>query len=435
MLGRHLTIALGCCLAQFVVATSLPAQALASRSTGAHYELQSQGSAEEAADFLNCLEAAFPQYAEFYGKTFKVSDKALLRVYFYETPEEWNKGMEMAGAANPGPAGGYYCLTTRAVFFYRQPSRSFTRRLMLEMCAYQFWAHASGHKRSPTPWFAKGAATLLSDHLWDGAELKLGAPPLISLENYAGVAKSRIATPKFDYRSILNSVTREDTAVHLAAIRLILSDPAYRRAMLAIRPSLDKGAKISAEEWSAALGPYKRFEDKLIESVIANQEPFAVGHMDWEGRRADRDEKTGETSYQLLGQAPWVSAARCSGEVKHLECSVAFPEEGGRAGLLLDWIGPTDYQAFLVARSGDWVIQRNSPNGWISITQGKLTNFGPANRTLSMRVERIESADGPLTVRVSAAGTSLAEGLVRNCYFGVILDNGRYEFRNIRMSK
>jgi len=52
------------------------ARELTARAIGPRYELKSQGSITEARDLLNVLEAAFPQFEEFFGKAPKASAPA-----------------------------------------------------------------------------------------------------------------------------------------------------------------------------------------------------------------------------------------------------------------------------------------------------------------------------------------------------------------------
>ena len=434
---RHALLFASC---SFSIAMSAPvvaqARELTARALGPHYELKSQGDAAEAKEFVNVLEAAWPQFTEFLGKAPKASATNRLRVYFYEDMEQWKAGMEHAGAVFPGPAGGNYCWKTQAVFFYRQPTLWFTRKLMLQMCAYQFLAQATGHKKLATHWYRFGAVHFLCNHAWDGENIQLGVAPALSLENQAAAALARLREPGFDYRKLLDPTDKDDSALHCEAMRVIQGEPAYRRGLFTLQKNLEKGVSTSTEEWNTAFGSYKRFDEKLRASVLRSQEPFVPAINQWETRRVETDEKSGDRTWTLRGQAPnYISVAATREESTSLEFRVDRKGQPGRVGALLDWIDHDDHTILLFMTEGSYHVQRRTKQGWTNLAGG-AAQVGPMGFTShSLRIERTTIAEGQVAATVSFDGKALLTTPVRNCRFGFALDSGVYDFEQVRLNR
>ena len=412
------------------------ARELTARAIGPRYELKSQGSITEARDLLNVLEAAFPQFEEFFGKAPKASASNRLRVYLYDDQDQWKAGLEQVGGTYLGPAGGNYCWKTQAVFFYRQPTDWFTRKLMLQMCAHQFMAHLTGHKKMASHWYRLGTVNYLSNHAWDGERIQIGVPPALTLENQASIALARLREPDFDYRKLITPTDKDDSAIHCEAMRVIQSEPSYRRALFSLRTQLDKGVALSTEEWNTAFGSYKRFDEKLRDSVARSQEPFVPVINQWETRRVDTDEKTGHRTWTLRGTAPnYISVATTREEANSLEFRVDRKGQPGRVGALLDWIDHDDHTVLLFMTEGSYHVQRRTKQGWTNLAGG-AAGVGPAGFTAhSLRIERTTIAEGQVAATGSFDGKALLTTPVRNCRFGFALDSGVYDFEQVRLNR
>ena len=434
---RH-ALRIAACGIGLALSCMLPGQTgeLGTRVVGRRYELKSQGSGTEAKELLAVLEAAWPAFADFVGKAPKVSASNRLRVHFYADQEQWRAGLDLAGATYSGPAGGNYCYKTQSVYFFRQPTTWFTRKLMLQMCAHQFLAHVGGHKKPASHWFRIGAVNYLCNHAWDGERIQIGVPPALTLENQAALVAARLREPGFDYRNLLDPTDRDDSAIHCEAMRLIQSEPPYRRALFSLRPQLDRGVSISTAQWNAAFGSYERFEDKLRASALRSQEPFAPVLNQWETRRVETDEKTGELTWTIRGDSPQHrSAAAAREDVSALSFRVDRRGQAGRVGVLLDWISLEDHRLLLFAADGSYLVQQRTPAGWEQLMAGAL-DLGPGGfKSHDFRVECTTAADGELAAAVQFDGKPLLATPVRNRRFGFALDSGVFDFEQVRLER
>ena len=400
-----------------------------------HYELQTQGEGAEATELVSMLESAWPQFATFYGKEPKVAENNRWRVYLFDDHDQFKLGMEQAGSEYPGASGGYYSWKTQAVYLYRQPTVWFTRKLLLQMCAHQFLGHATGHKRSATHWYLSGSIHYLSSHAWDGKTVQLGATPALTLENYALRAWAQVTSKGFDYRKLLEPNGQDNGPLHLEVIRLMQMDTGYRRALLQMRPRLNKGDNVSVEDWLMAFGNYKKFEERLKASVQRFQEPFAVGLNRWDTRSVELDPKTGKRTFCIRGEAPnYVTAAHAREDAQTLEFRVDRQGQAGRVGALLDWFGQEDFRMLIFNHDGSYLLQQRTKQGWAPLQDGRAP-VGPTGFTAhSFLIERTETADGQIAARVSFDGKPLTTVPVRNCLFGFAVDAGTFDFEQVRLN-
>lgn len=434
---RHALLFATCGISIAVSASVLgQARDLTTRLLGNHYEIKSQGSAEEAKEFMKLLDAAWPEFTKFVGKAPKTNATNRLRVYCYDDQEQWKAGMEMAGAVDWGPAAGNYCWKTQTVFFYRQSTVWFTNRLLLQMCAHQFLAHATGHKKPASHWFHFGVVNYLGNHTWDGENIQIGIVPALTLTNQAGVALDRLAEPEFDYRKLLERTARDDSAIHWQVIMMMQEEPSYRRALNALRPKLEKGTELSEADWDSAFGSYKRFEEKLRAFVLRSQEPFDPVINQWETRRIETDAKSGARTWTIRGQAPnYVSMATTREEAVSLEFRVDRKGQPGRVGALLDWIDHDDHTILLFMTEGSYHVQRRTKQGWTNLAGGAAP-VGPMGFTShSLRIERSATPEGQVAASVLFDGKPLLTTPVRNSRFGFALDSGVYDFEQVRLNR
>jgi len=70
-------------------------------SETAHYRLVSTGTQAEADDWTRMLEAAWPQYEAFFGKTPTLAKDAKLSVEFFETLADMQAAIRRAGGSPP----------------------------------------------------------------------------------------------------------------------------------------------------------------------------------------------------------------------------------------------------------------------------------------------------------------------------------------------
>ncbi len=152
------------------------------RVTTAHYDLWVEGL--DGAEVGRLLEAAYPQWAAFFGS----KPEGRLPAKIYADANAMKAGMAADGITYGG-GGGYYHPGNRTFYAFAQPSAFFSRMLILHEGTHQFhYLAATGNRGYAGFWFGEGLAEHFGMHVWDGAELSMGTVPLISLEDYPAQA-------------------------------------------------------------------------------------------------------------------------------------------------------------------------------------------------------------------------------------------------------
>ena len=396
---------------------------------GAHFELRTEGPSSEAEDWLRVLEAAWPQYAAFFGAEPALAKDARLQVQVYETGEAFRQALARDGVGDPGGAGGIYAFKTSIAYFFRQPSAWYTRALLLHECAHQFHGHLTSN-RALAGWYAEGAAEHLAHHVWDGKELKLGVVAPISLENYPLRALDSLRRPDFRFEQWLADGAPLDRPLGTHLVRLLHTQPGWSKRFRTLRKDLDRGATLTGTEWSRRLGAPKSLGADLLKSIEQQQQPFVVGFVDWDARRIDTDQRG--TRWTLSGSAAGVvSGAYTQREVRSLECVISQPLQAGRVGLQLDWKGVQDHTVCLLARDDTVYVQRMTSNGWTTLATKRVAPAQHSTRTL--RVERVQHSDGTLLEEVRVDGEVMGAWPVRNSHFGPAFDSGVVDFHDLRL--
>lgn len=415
-----------------VLAASAPARAsgeLGPPLVGARFELRSEGPQVEAREWLAVLEAAWPQYASFFGAAPKLGADERLAVQVHETSEAMNAALERDGVGRIA-AGGIYAFKTRKAYFFRQPSAWYTRALLIHECAHQFHARLHGDKDRPG-WYAEGVVEHLAQHAWDGTNLQLGIVAPISLEDYPKAALARLDASDFDFAARLAD-GGFDRPLGMHLVRLL-----HRRHAAdfrAARKKLDAGRPLDPADW-ARFGRRDKLEAELRAMVAAEQQPFRVGFVDWDARQFEQ--RDDGPAWSLRGQAQGVvSGAHAARECAWLEFEAAFPERLGRLGAQLDWIATNDHTVLLASRDGVALVQRMTPEGrWTNLLEPRKlpqkdgsTTFG-ARR---LRIERRADEQGAPLAAVLVDGVELLAAPVRNSHFGLAFDSGTVDFTGIR---
>lgn len=398
---------------------------------GARFELRSEGPEPEAREWLAVLEAAWPQYAEFFGAAPRLARDERLEVQVHETAAAMNAALEEDGIGRIA-AGGIYAFKTRKAYFFRQPSAWYTRALLIHECAHQFHARLEGDKDRPG-WYAEGVVEHLAQHAWDGESLRLGIVAPISLEDYPKAALEALSAPDFDFASRLAD-GGFDRPLGMHLVRLLhRTKPAEFRAA---RKKLDAGRHLDPADW-ARFGRADKLEARLRSMVEEEQQPFRVGFVDWDARKVE--ERADGPAWTLRGHAPTVvSSAHASSECEWLEFDCSFPEQLGRLGAQLDWIATDDHTVLLAAREGTTWVQRMSPrDGWTNLLaplklpeKDGSTAFG----TRRLRLERRADATGGVLAMVLVDGVEFVAVPVRNSRYGPAFDSGTVDFAGIRLA-
>jgi hypothetical protein len=328
-------------------------------SESAHYRLVSTGTQAEADEWTRMLEAAWPQYAEFFGKSPTLAKDAKLSVEFFETLADMQTAIRKAGGAPPSDAGGYYDFGSKTAFAWRQPSQWYTRTLLLHECAHQFhYLSRVAPKVSLGNWYSEGVAEHVSPHTWDGERLRLGVVPMLSLENRAGRALEAANASTFDVDALFDGKGEADRPQCMHVVRYLCRAEGgkLRPKFDEIAAKLDRGVKLDAKGCAAAFGPSKKLVASIAAWLPSVQEPWECITIEWDARAADA----------LRGfSADVVGLCRRRAETRRLTARMRPLGVGvWKGGVLLRYGAKDDYDIGMIWSGSRAVVDRRRNGAW-----------------------------------------------------------------------
>jgi hypothetical protein len=330
----------------------------------AHYHVEAEGEDALAAEAAKVLEAAWPEFAKFFGAEPALAEGEKLPVFIAATREGFATRLKADGITPP-ESGGYYSPGHRTAYLWRQPTLYYTRVLLLHETAHQFhYLARTGNRSLPAYWYVEGLAEYLGRHHWDGESLTLGALPVLSLEDYAAAAKKEIEGLGAPFAAHLGKLGLSRPLSYALIRFLLCADGGSRREKFEkLMAKLDRGAASGDLLWKA-FGPPKRLAAELEEWLATDQEPWAPIYNEWEGIGPDR----------IRGVAPpaIVSLCRVKAGVRRLTAALEVPAGGEwRGGLLLHHSGPDDYVTALAGSDGLLAVTRRTEGRWEALHRGK----------------------------------------------------------------
>jgi hypothetical protein len=388
-------------------------------SEGAHYRLVSTGTQAEADEWVRMLEAAWPQYAEFFGKAPPAAKDAKLAVAFFETIGDMQAAIRKAGGAPPKDAGGYYDPGSKTAFAWRQPSAWYTRTLLLHECAHQFHLLSRVAARTDLPaWYVEGVAEHVSHHTWDGERLRLGVVPLLSLEKRAGVALDAAKSSKLDLEALFDNRGEADRSQCMHVVRYLCQAEGgkLRPKFDEVAAKLDRGAKLDAKSCASAFGPTKKLAASIASWLPTVQEPWECVTIEWDARAADA----------LRGHsASVVSLCRRRAATRSVSARMRVHAAGARkGGVLLRFGGSDDFDVGIVTGAGRFYVDRRKSGSWTRLVEGAA----PAPEEGAWRVGAVR--DGG-SVAFVVAGETVASIEAPPGSMGLALDASTVDFTEI----
>lgn len=148
---------------------------------GEHYSLYSETSQEEAEIMSKMIESSFSAMEEWFHSSPPSTTQLVVEVYQTETA--WANAIAFDGLDIPYGAGGYYHPTTQKAYLYVQPTRYYTRQLLIHEVIHQFHDLIRTSDRALPGWYVEGIAEYMSMYDWDGSCIQLGRLPLITQED------------------------------------------------------------------------------------------------------------------------------------------------------------------------------------------------------------------------------------------------------------
>ncbi len=359
-------------------------------ATTEHYEVSTGGSAAEAEEWGRVLETAWPQFGDVFGSSPKLRRGERLRVAVFEDDATWRAAIVAGGGMAPS-SGGYYCPVAKTAYLKRQPTRWYTRTLLLHEAAHQFhYLGATGNSPPGADWYIEGIAEHVACHTWDGTSLRLGVVPLLSLEDRAGAALTAVAAADFGLEKLLVArPVRRPEAMHLVRFLRDGAGGAFRKRFDGLARKLDRGTSVSWTQMRRTLGDPDEFVAAWRAWLPTVQEPLVSVFVEWEARAAD----------QLRGTGKTISICRTREPARRISAR-ARPMSAGpwRVGVLLHFEGPDRYTvAFLTGDAeGEAAVRvdRMTAGRWTNLHQGAAGVTAEAVRADGVVVTALRGEDG-----------------------------------------
>ncbi len=405
--------------AGFVLVLALPLLPPAVEVRTEHYRLAAEVPPDVAEEMGRVLEAAWPRFAEFFGRAPDLEEGERLPVRFFAAKEGFDAALREAGARPPA-AGGLYWPPVRTAFLWRQPTLYNTRTLLLHETSHQFHFLARTRNRAPPAgWYVEGLAEMLGRHRWDGKTLVVGVIPTLSLTDFPAKALARFTDPGFDLaRAVRRGGEDRVTAWALVSYLTRGEGGRLRRRFEKLAAKLDRGLG-SADALFRAFGRPEKLKARVAAWLAAHQEPWTIVFNEWEG--------IGPGRFEGVAPPPIVSACRPKEDVIRLSAVLEVPREGRwTGGLLLHHESGEEYTTGMVDQAGRVRVARRRAGRWEILASRSIARPAPGG-DLSLAAGR---SGGKVTFR--AGGETIGSFALPGSRLGLALQGCRLRFHDVR---
>ncbi|MFT7624771.1 MAG: hypothetical protein ACI9WU_003961 [Myxococcota bacterium] len=368
-----------------------------------HYQLTAPVSEEEAWVLGWILEAAYPAMRDYFGgdePALAVGERLVVDIYASTADFDANVTYPDGSTIN---AGGYFDPATDTASAIMQPSRWFTRSLMLHEAAHQFhWLARTG---SNTPdWYAEGLAEHLQLFDFDGTSVTLGVTPLLSLEDTPKKALAVISDGGYSLAAMLDTGAGWTRAIARQLFRFMAvgKGGAYSADFDAFRQAVDDGATNHLELFESLVGDADTVHAEMIDHATSDQEPLDIVFVEW----------THLTPNRLLAEADpgIISFAVMKQPSEAIGATLDRSDIEEKAGLIFGYASNDNYSMATVTGAGKVEIVQISNGDWTWL------------ETASVGETTIE-----LVATASPGGTTVSVG---DSEFGPFAGSGRFGLLN-----
>lgn len=381
-----------------------------------HYRLGTDIDEQTARDYLQAMEAAWPQMKEFFDGEPKLKKGERLNVYFTATQEGWHEQLKADKVGIPVGAGGYYAPGTKGVYLWKQPTLYTSRQLLLHECMHQFHYLAKCNNVGPKDvWYIEGLVEHLSRHYWDGKTLVLGVVPFCSLENYPQLALELFERKDYDLGAMIDGSRASARPEQWALVRYLVTQ-GNAKEWRALCKKLD-GGQAATNVFKRHFGDAAKLQPKIHEWLKTQHEPFVPIWNEWQGLAADGTLGTAPANY---------SACRTRDNVTSLAADIVIPAGGQwNGGLLVHFKDTTEYAVFLIDQDGQWVVTRRAKDGWSTPARGNIAEPKPSGR-----YRLVAERDGA-ALKLSIDGAEVGKVELPHSPMGVALRNSTLRFEKL----
>lgn len=384
-----------------------------------HYRLGTDTPAEAAREYLKVLEAAWPQYEAFFGKSPALKKDERLTIYFLETQDGWLARLKADKVEIPVGAGGYYWPGNRNVYLWRQPTLYTSRQLLIHEAMHQFHYIACCNNVGPKDvWYIEGVVEHLSRHYWDGEKLTLGVIPVCSLENYPRLALDLFEREDFDLAAMIDGQRASTRPEQWALVRYLLlaEDGKLKPKWERLAARLDAG-ETGKSAFRQVLGDPARLQPNIKQWLKTQQEPMVPVWNEWWG--------TGPGA--VGGTAKVTSGCRARDDVDSFRATLQIPAQGPwKGGLLIGFEDGGTYAVALFDNSGAISVNLRKDDKWQVLKRANTAGPKVAGR-LQLLAERT-----PQGIRLVQDEVEVGLFDLPGKKMGVCLENCTLQFTNLQ---
>ena len=380
-----------------------------------HYRLESQLDTERTEALARLLEAAWPQYARFFGQEPTLGETERLRVRLFRDAPAYRAGLAEDGITGVGGSGGYYEPSNRTAYLFDQPTQYYTQTLLLHEAGHQFHGTAIVLPRGLPFWYIEGTAEYISRHDWDGRCIRLGIQPLITQEDDPAEALEELTDGSPTLQDILTDSVAGTRPVARSLFRYLnhSANGALAADFRQMRDDIHEGVDPAAA-FRTHLGPPSSHDEAWLEFLRTDQEPMQTVFLE--------HVHIGPTS--LLAFSDFFSIAVLKAPVERFQASFAKPDTGGwSGGVVLGYESRSRYEALVVRENGR--LQR------FDVTESARWNdVGPAPAARDGRYAfEVNYRPGFVTVTINDEAFEFETALP--FVSGVAVDSGELLFEGI----
>ena len=386
-----------------------------------HYELHYAGDPADARETARVLEAAYAEYASFFEAEPDLAEDERLIVRVLSDRRAFNAAIRADGTQPPAQAGGYYWPGSKTAYLFRQPTRYYSRALLIHEAAHQF--HYLARTRNENPgagWYTEGIAEYLCWHMWDGRSLTLGVVPPLSLKDYPRQALEQMTAKDFDLASVVEGDAHAERPVGWAVVAW-LATGRHGKPQRGFRTFLKKADKGThpGKAFRQVFGKVSGLAPRIVSWLSSHQQPWEQVFNEWEMVSASR----------IRGSARVVSLCRPRGPCDRIAAKLEVPEAGAfQGGLLLHFVDGDDYTVALVDAAGGLRVNRRRAGRWERLGEGAV-GAPPRGKTIAMSAER--AGDG---VRLRVSGKAFGPFDLPGTSLGLALDGATLHFRDVAVN-
>ena len=303
-----------------------------------HYSLYAETSEVEALALSAILESGWGALSDWFEQAPTSPSVEPFRVELYTDVESWSAAIRRDGLEVPSGAGGYFHSGSGTAYAYQQPTRYYTRQLVLHEAIHQFHDGVRAPDHVVPGWYIEGLAEHLSPYDWNGECLRLGRLPMVTQEDLPAQALDQPIDLTTHWRNP-NSVSRP---LEWAFFRYFehAEGGAHAELWKEFIRAMDAGAVDALAEFERLFeAPVSAFDEPIEQWLTRHQEPMNAAYLEWSHVEPGA----------VDGWSSVFSFARIKGSVQRF--SMTFePEwsEAGAGGVLMSYQDPENWVGLVV---------------------------------------------------------------------------------------